>query len=112
MHKNRLNIAFLIEVVAFVYIVLGIVPRWSALVLAGAIAIYLLLVPLEEGVLFFIRSIPFFISLPITQGFDSLNTWRIASLILFVKFIFIKKPKFKLSPLVLLLLISILSVFV
>src|SRR3989338_3910852 len=92
MQKNRLNIAYLVEIIAFVYIVLGIVPRWWALVLAVGIAIYLLLVPLEEGVLFFIRSIPFFIALPITQGFDSLNTWRIASLILFIKFIMIHNP--------------------
>jgi len=112
MQKDRLNIAYLIEIIAFVYIVLGIVPRWWALVLAVGIAIYLLLVPLEEGVLFFIRSIPFFIALPITQGFDSLNTWRIASLILFVKYLFIFKPKFKLSPLLILFFISILSIFV
>jgi len=112
MPQNRLNIAYIIEIVAFVYIVLGIVPRWWALVLAAGIAIYLLIVPLEEGTLFFIRSIPFFIALPITQNFDSLNTWRIASLILFAKFIFFEKPKFKLSPLTLLLLISILSIFV
>ncbi len=38
--------------------------------------------PIEDTVLYFVRSIPLFIALPITQSFDSLNMWRLASILI------------------------------
>lgn len=69
----------------FGLIILGIIPRWVVpyfvLILVG----YVVLAPLEDGVLFFTRSIPFFIAIPMTASFDNFNAWRIISAVLFLK---------------------------
>ncbi|MBI1754939.1 O-antigen ligase family protein [Candidatus Azambacteria bacterium] len=44
---------------------------------------------LEESVYFITRSIPVFVALPITETFDSLNMWRVAVLILFLRWLFV-----------------------
>ncbi len=82
---SRLNQVFILEVILFVLIVTSIVPRWCAFILAGILILYTILAPLEDAVILFVRSIPLFIALPITQHFDNFNTWRILALLIFLR---------------------------
>ncbi|MFH1769584.1 MAG: O-antigen ligase family protein [Parcubacteria group bacterium] len=126
---SLLNIVFVFEVLLFVLIILGIVPRSFALYLLVILAVYTITAPIEDGIVLFIRSIPLFIALPLTETFDSLNTWRIISAILFIKWGLIRVNPFEwiktriknltrfhsdniLLALVLLLLLALVSVLV
>jgi len=42
---------------------------------------------LEDSILFYLLTIPLFVALPVSRGFDSLNIWRIAILILFIRYL-------------------------
>jgi O-antigen ligase len=90
---NRLNIIFLSYLAFVALIICGILPRFLVLYVSFAITAYFLLAPLEELILFFVRSIPFFIAMPLTAGFDSFNIWRILSIILFLRWLDLKKIK-------------------
>ena len=82
-----LNAVFAIYLVMFVVIIGGFAPRWTALVAVMLLAVWMLLRPLEDGVLFFIRTVPLFIALPLTSSYDNLNMWRPLSLVLFFRFL-------------------------
>lgn len=69
----------------FGLIVTDILPRETAILLALGLIAYTLFAPIEEGTVLFIRSIPLFIAIPISENYDNLNTWRILSIILFLK---------------------------
>jgi len=71
----------------FGLIITGVLPRAVVPYLAGALAIYVLLSSLEDATVFFVRSIPFFLAIPITATFDNFNTWRIISGIIFIKWL-------------------------
>ncbi|MBX4211420.1 MAG: O-antigen ligase family protein [Candidatus Yanofskybacteria bacterium] len=91
---NRLNIVFLVHLGLFISVVTGIIPRaatipWIILLLA-----YVFVAPLSEVLLFFIRSIPLFIAIPLTSSYDAFNMWRIISLALLVKW-FLSQDIFK-----------------
>jgi O-antigen ligase len=77
-------------------IVFGLLPREVILGSAFLIFLYLFLMKLEDGVLFFVLNIPLFVAIPISRGFDSLNIWRIAILILTVKLLLTYFPVRKL----------------
>src|SRR3989344_1239160 len=87
--KNRLNLLFIVELVLFVLIITGVLPRSVVPYLAIALVIYVLFAKLEDATLFFVRSIPFFLAIPITATFDNFNTWRIISAIIFLKWVII-----------------------
>src|SRR3989344_1078536 len=113
---SNLNKIFIIEVALFFLVIFGAVPRWCSFVLAGILILYSLFASLENATILFVRSIPLFIALPITTGFDNFNTWRIIAAIIFVKFSifnfqFSIKSKFSILLLIL-FIISILSIFV
>lgn len=82
-----LNTVFAIYLVVFVAIIGGFAPRWIALVAVVLLAVWMLLQPLEDGVLFFVRTVPLFIALPLTASYDNVNMWRPLSLILFFRFL-------------------------
>jgi len=90
---KRINLVYIAEIIIVGLIITGVLSRTVALYLMAVLAAYFISIPLEEGSLFFVRSIPFFIALPITVGFDSLNMWRIFSAILFLKWIDMEKIK-------------------
>ncbi|MDP3793011.1 MAG: O-antigen ligase family protein [bacterium] len=83
--KSKLNIVFIIELIFFGLIITGLLPRETAIFLAIGLAIYMATAPIEDATVFFVRSIPFFIAIPITANYDNLNVWRILSIILFLK---------------------------
>lgn len=87
---NVLDWIFIVQLILFGLIVTGFLPRSVVLYLAVALAIYALFASLENATVFFVRSIPFFLAIPITATFDNFNTWRILSAILFLKWVWPK----------------------
>lgn len=92
-----LNIIYTTQLVLFGLIVTGILPRAIVPYLAISLAAYVLFASLEDATVFFVRSIPFFLAIPITATFDNFNTWRILSAIIFIKWAWpkIRNPKFE-----------------
>src|SRR3989344_5573974 len=84
---SGVNILFCTHVVVIVLVITGILPRaivpfWTLVLVA-----YVLWATLEDSTAFFVRSIPFFIAIPISAGFDSLNMWRVLSGLIFLKWV-------------------------
>ncbi len=88
MKNNFLNWFFAVEIILFGLIITGVLPRETALYLGAALVIYFLAVPIEDSLVFFVRSIPLFLALPITASFDNFNIWRILVVIIFLKWTF------------------------
>lgn len=84
-YLTKLNIIFTIQLTVVALVAVGFLPREAAIFLAGLLAFYFIFSPLEESVFSVARSIPLFIALPLTENFDSFNTWRPLALILFLK---------------------------
>ena len=82
---SLLNKIFVLELIFFGLIITGLLPRETAIFLAIGLAIYVATASIEDATVFFVRSIPFFIAIPIMAEYDNLNTWRILSIILFLK---------------------------
>ena len=91
--KNKLDIVFVVQLILFGLIVTGVFPRVIVPYFAIALMVYVLFASLEDATVFFVRSIPFFLAIPLTTTFDNFNTWRILSGIIFLKFL-ISKPEF------------------
>ncbi len=82
-----LNALYFIQLVIVGLVIAGVLPRFIVPFWVAALVIYILSAELEDGVIFFARSIPFFVAIPITANFDSLNTWRILSGLIFLKWL-------------------------
>jgi O-antigen ligase len=82
---HLLNILYCTQLVLIGLVITGFLPRLVIPFWVVVLAIYILSAELEDGVIFFARSIPFFVAIPITANFDSLNTWRILSGLIFLK---------------------------
>jgi len=87
-----LYLLYIFNLIILFGIVFNFLPREVILGSAFLIFFYLFLMKLEDGILFFLSSIPFFVALPVSRGFDSLNIWRVAILILFFRFLLIQFP--------------------
>ena len=88
--SNRIrgiDILFIVQLVLFGLIITGVLPREVALYLGAALVIYFLAVPVEDSLVFFVRSIPLFLAMPLTAGFDNFNVWRILVVIIFLKWL-------------------------
>ncbi|MDO8496634.1 MAG: O-antigen ligase family protein [bacterium] len=116
---SLLNKIFILELVLFGLIITGFLPREISIFLAIGLVIYFIMAPIEDTTIFFIRSIPFFIAIPIMAEYDNLNIWRILSIILFLKlahitglnyFLKIKEFSKYSKLLVLLLVFAVLSI--
>jgi len=80
-----LNIVFILHLFVVGLIAIGAVEREAAFALLGVVLFFLIFSPLEDTVLYTVRSIPFFVALPITESFDSFNMWRIVIGVLFLR---------------------------
>ena len=89
MRNKFLNWFFAIEVVFFGLIITGVLPREVALYLGAALVIYFLAAPLDDSIVFFVRSIPLFLAMPLTTNFDNFNIWRILAVIIFIKWAYV-----------------------
>ncbi|MBI2674577.1 MAG: O-antigen ligase family protein [Candidatus Yanofskybacteria bacterium] len=85
MKNNFLNWFFVVEIILFGLIITGILPRETALYLGAALVIYFLAARIDDSLVFFVRSIPLFLAMPLTASFDNFNIWRILVVIIFLK---------------------------
>lgn len=86
--RKLINQVFAVHVVLVGLVLAGLVPREVILLDLLMVGAYLLYARLEDGLIFFARSIPLFIALPITETYDNLNMWRVFSILLFLKWLF------------------------
>ena len=84
-HFTRLNIVYGVCLSLTTLIIFGFLPREVSLFVAFLYSAFILFSPTNQGVSLIIRSIPFFIALPLTESFDNFNTWRIAILLIVLK---------------------------
>ena len=70
--------------------VFNLAPREAALFLTGLLIFYFIFSPLEDSLWVFIASIPLFVALPVTEGFDTMANWRILLAVLFLVLFFRK----------------------
>lgn len=89
--KNQLYFILTLEVIIILLIVLGLIPRETIFVVLGVLILYTILNSLEKGVILFVSSVPLFVALPISGGFDSLSSARIILIVLFLKWLFSRK---------------------
>src|SRR3989338_2727832 len=89
MNSKSLNWFFAVEVILFGLIITGVLPREAALYLGATLIIYFLAVPVENSLVFFVRSIPLFLAMPFTVDFDNFNVWRILVVIIFLKWAYV-----------------------
>jgi len=111
--NKSLEITFLVGFVVIFLVALGILPRVAIIPLTILFAVFVLTFSLEQSTLLFVRFIPFFVAIPITDAFDSFNMWRVISGLIFLKWYFLKRPKWEfrsIFPLLLLALIFIAAI--
>ncbi|MDX1607806.1 MAG: O-antigen ligase family protein [Candidatus Spechtbacterales bacterium] len=127
--SSPINIIFFVSLSIVVLIAFGIIPREAAFIFLLMYVLFVLFYPVERGVDLFLRSIPFFIALPITESFDNFNIWRLILALIFIKWFFSSydwkkwlRPKLNISRFIkenkieaagiLFLLFALLSIFV
>ena len=86
-----LDSLFVIQLLVIGLVITGISPRFIIPFWVAVLGVFILAAKLEEGTIFFARSIPFFVAIPITASFDSFNTWRILSGLIFLKWLWGKR---------------------
>lgn len=92
--KQPLVIFFALTVLAVVFMAAGIMPRSFTFVISGGLAIALMVVPLSEALAWFALFLPFSLALPMSNGFDTLASWRILGLILFIRWLWQARGSF------------------
>ena len=113
LEKNKFYIVLALEIIIIFLIVFGVAPREAIFIVLGVFAFFVIFSSLEHGLILFISSIPLFVALPISEGFDSLSFARVILIILFFKWLLSKK-KIKFGKIeilsILLLLVMIISI--
>ncbi|HVZ10938.1 MAG TPA: O-antigen ligase family protein [Candidatus Paceibacterota bacterium] len=87
MKKFSLSL-FIAHLIFFGLVVSGLAPRSLVIWETGILIVALALMNLEDGIVFFVRSIPLFIAIPLTASFDNFNQWRLFSIVIFCKWLF------------------------
>jgi len=87
-----LYLIYLFNLIVVFGITFNRLPRETIIGAAFLVFFYLFLMKIENCLLFFLASLPFFVAMPISRGFDSLNIWRIIILIIFGRFFLSKFP--------------------
>ncbi len=82
--KIKNLVILLTELAAVFLMVFGILPRELGLFLTGLLVFYFIFSPLADSLWVFIASIPLFVALPLTEGFDTMANWRILLAVLFL----------------------------
>ena len=86
MKKNI--VILLTELAAILLMVFNVLPRELSLFVTGLLVFYFIFSPLEDSLWVFIASIPLFVALPITENFDTMASWRILLIVLFLVLFF------------------------
>lgn len=79
---NRVSIAYF---ALFALIIGGAIPRAVIVPATVLLIIFMIRARLEDATMFFIRSIPLFIAIPLTTSYDNLNLWRPLALVVFAR---------------------------
>jgi O-antigen ligase len=90
-NKASLLIVFLLEILAVLLAVFGVLPREIVLISTGIMVFYFIFAKTEDSLILFIASIPIFVALPITDAFDGMANWRILLVVLFLVWFFKKR---------------------
>jgi len=77
-------VIFSTELTTILLMVFGILPPGMGIFLTGILIFYFIFSPLKDSLWVFVASIPLFITLPITEGLDSMANWRILLAVLFL----------------------------
>ncbi|MBI3335414.1 MAG: O-antigen ligase family protein [Candidatus Portnoybacteria bacterium] len=91
---NRVNDLYklvLLELIAVALISIGILDRTFAFLLLAILAAFILTKPFKESLELFLLSLPFYIALPVSTGFDSMSMWRPLSLLLVILWLWEKR---------------------
>src|SRR3989344_9028288 len=88
---KRLFFFIIVEFLAVFAVYAGALDREASFLIFGGIILILTFLPIEEGLAFFIFSIPFFIALPVSQNFDNFAAWRIIIFYLFIMWLIKQK---------------------
>lgn len=88
MIKKLLNPLFVFHLIFVGAVLLGYLPREFVIYETSLLILYFLFASVEDGLIFFVRSIPLFIAIPLTINYDNLNQWRILAIILFCRWLF------------------------
>ncbi|PJE50952.1 MAG: hypothetical protein COV29_01590 [Candidatus Yanofskybacteria bacterium CG10_big_fil_rev_8_21_14_0_10_36_16] len=86
---SLLNTIFIIHLVLFGLVITGVLSRDIVTILTIWLVFYFIWAPLEDSGAYFVRSIPFFMAIPLTPSFDQFNMWRILSAVIFLKWFFV-----------------------
>lgn len=86
-----LNPLFIFHLIFVALVLIGEIPRELVIYETGLLVLYFLFASIEDGLIFFVRSIPLFIAIPLTANYDNLNQWRILAIILFGKWLFTRE---------------------
>jgi O-antigen ligase len=89
-NKASFYVVLGIEILAILLAVFWVLPREIVLVATGIMVFYFIFSRVEDSLTLFILSIPLFVALPITDGFDTMANWRILLAILFLVWFFKK----------------------
>lgn len=114
--KNiKLIVVFVLTILSIILMVFFSFPRELSLIVLGILIFFIIFSELKDCVILFVSLIPFFVALPLFDNFDSLNSWRILAIVIFIKWLFEKKFKIKIKKYsiefwgIILLMISALS---
>src|SRR3989338_690311 len=77
----------ILQIVTALAVSFGVVEREAVFFVTAMLLLFIALGSLEEGMVLFIVSIPFFFALPFSELFDSIANWRILVIALFIKYI-------------------------
>lgn len=86
-----LNPFFIFHLIFIALVLIGELPRELVIYETGLLVLYFLFASVEDGLIFFVRSIPLFIAIPLTANYDNLNQWRILAIVLFCKWAFTRE---------------------
>lgn len=90
-------VLFFGQFLALLMIAVGNWPSWLVWIGLGLSLAYLCIFSLWDGLLFLVFSVPFYVALPLLN-FDTLATWRILFLVLFIKWIWLEIIGRKVRP--------------
>lgn len=85
--SNSINKATVIYLAFYLGLFFGFIPRQAVFVSALILIYFLFKKSLSFNFLLFVRLIPFFVALPLTESFDNFNLWRVIAIMLFFKWV-------------------------
>ncbi|HXV27153.1 MAG TPA: O-antigen ligase family protein [Candidatus Paceibacterota bacterium] len=88
LQTDDVKIAGALHLAIFALVVSGLLPRAVVPFWAAAWVLWAAMVPVRTSVLLFAFAVPAFVAIPITTDFDNFNMWRLAALVIFLKWFF------------------------